>query len=143
MDFDDEVEVRFDENLLNKNSGYNNGQIYEQNFSHVAEHSVQSGENRAYSNANVRTSGVGAIFQKKYIAILLSTLSIVMTLFMKFLIVCGATSKAFLGIWFFLCAGIAATSLILTVINSVKAKKLNFNVSSIITFLALIALFLI
>lgn len=96
-----------------------------------------------YSNQNVRPySFFGTIFSKKYIALTLATMSIILTLFMKFLVICGATSRAFYGIWFFLCGGLSVSALILNIINFAKNKKFEFNVSSILTILSIVFLML-
>ena len=119
---DDEVEIKYDENLNHQ----------EQN------------QNTNYSNNNIqKLSTLNILFSKKYLALTTATISIVLTLFLKFLIVCGATSRVFFGIWFFLCAGFATVPLIMNVINFAKNKKVDLNVSSILTFLAILILFLI
>lgn len=98
----------------------------------------------SYSNRNVSTNNFfGLAFSKKYLALTFATISIIMALFMRFLLLCGVTSRAFFGIWFFVCAGLCVTSLIMNIINFAKNKKVDLNVSSIITFLSLILLFLI
>ena len=121
---DEEVEVKYEEKPL------------------VA--AQQKEETVNYSNKNIYTTNIfGTLFSKKYIALTLSSLAIILTLFMKFIMVCGATSLAFYGIWFFLCAGCSATALILNIISYAKNKKVDFNVSTIITILSLLFLFLI
>ena len=98
----------------------------------------------SYSNKNVNTNNFFSIaFSKKYIALTLSTISIIFALFMRFFMVCGVTSRAFFGILFFITASLCVTSLIINIINFAKNKKVELNVSSIITFLSLILLFLI
>ena len=97
-----------------------------------------------YSNQNVRTKNFFEIaFSKKYLAVTLVTMSLLLTLFLKFLLVCGVTSTGFLGIWFFICAGLTGTSLVLNILSYVKNKKVEFNVSTILTILSLVVLFLI
>lgn len=98
----------------------------------------------SYSNKNVSTQSFFSLaFSKKYIALTLATISIILALFMKFLMCCGVTSRAFYGIWFFLTAGLCTASLLMNIINFAKNKKVDLNVSSIITFLSLLFLFLI
>lgn len=119
---DDDVEIKYDENI--------NHQEQKQNFN--------------YSNNNIqKSSTLSILFSKKYLALTTATISIVLALFMKFLAFCGVASHAFFGIWFFLCAGFATTSLIINVVNFAKNKKIDLNVSSILTFLAILILFLI
>ena len=97
-----------------------------------------------YSNQNVRTINFFQIvFSKKYLAVTLVSLSLLLTLFLKFLIVCGVHSRAFIGIWYFICASLTGTSLVLNIIAYVKNKKVDFNVSTILTFLSLLILFII
>ena len=97
-----------------------------------------------YSNQNVRTNNLlEIIFSKKYLAVTLCAISLILTLFLKFLIVCGVTSRAFIGIWFFICSALTGTSLVLNIIYFAKNKKVDFNVSTILTILSLVTLFLI
>lgn len=91
-----------------------------------------------YSNQNVRQSSFfSVIFSKKFIALTISTLSIIMTFFLKFLRICGVYNAAFNAIWFFLCAGLSISALILNIVGFTKTKKFDFNVSSVLTILSL------
>ena len=122
---DDDVEVKYEVNA-NQNQNQN-----------------QQPQNNSYTNNNIRTeSFLSLAFSKKYIALTLSTISIILTMFLRFIKYCSVTSLAFYAIWFFLSAGLVATSLIINVINFAKNKKLDFNVSSIITLVAILVLFL-
>lgn len=97
-----------------------------------------------YSNRNLsRNNFFSLAFSKKFLALTFSSLSILMTLFMKFLMICGVSSLAFFGLWFFMCAGLTGAALVINVINYTKNKKVEFNVSTIITILSLIVLFLV
>ena len=117
---DDDVEIKYDQNLNQQ------------------EPSIQ------YSNNNIQKSNTfNILFSKKYLALTTATISIILALFMKFLFFCGVSSPVFFGIWFFLCAGFATISLIINVVNFAKNKKIDLNVSSILTFLAILILFLI
>ncbi len=121
---DDEVEIKYDENA-NSNS-------------------TNQAQNYNYSNTNIRKSNFFSIaFSKRYVALTLATLSVLFSLFMKFLMCCGVISFAFYGIWFFISASFAGVSLVMNIVNYAKNKKVDFNVSSIICFLAIIILFLI
>jgi len=108
------------------------------------ENETRKMETLNYSNKNVRTNNLfEIIFSKKYLAVTLVSISLLMTLFLKFLIVCGVTSRAFIGIWFFICGALTGASLVLNIISYAKNKKVDFNVSTILTVLSLITLFLI
>lgn len=121
---DDEVEVKFEQKPV--------------------DNEIRKAEVVNYSNSNVRTENVFQIlFSKKYLALTLASLSILLVLFLKFLVICGVSSHAFLGIWFFICMGLSGAALILNLIYYAKNKKVDFNVSTIITILSLICLFLI
>ena len=121
---DDEVEIKYEQKLEDNNE--------------------RKEDVIAYSNKNIATQNVFQIlFSKKYLALTLSTLSILCTLFLKFMFACGVTSNVFYGIWFFLCAGLAGTALVINVVSYAKNKKVEYNVSTIITLIALFALFVI
>lgn len=97
-----------------------------------------------YSNRNVATNNFFEIaFSKKYLALTLASLSILFTLFFKFLIVCGVTSSAFMGIWFFINASLSGTSLVLNILSYIKTRKVEFNVSTILMLISLLGLLLI
>jgi len=105
---------------------------------------IRKMETLNYSNQNIRTNNFfQIIFSRKYLAVTLVSLSLLLTLFLRFLIICGVTNRAFIGIWFFLCAALTGTSLILNIISYTKLKKIDFNVSTILTILSLLFLFLI
>lgn len=108
------------------------------------ENEIRKMESLNYSNHNIRTNNFfEIIFSKKFLAVTLVTISLLLTLFLKFLLVCGVTNRAFMGICFFICAGLTGTSLVLNIISFAKNKKIDFNVSTILTLLSLIILFLI
>lgn len=97
-----------------------------------------------YSNRNIATNNFfQTIFSKKYLALTLASLSILLILFFKFLLVCGVTNRAFMGIWFFICASLTGTALVLNILNYVKNKRVDFNVSTILTLISLLSLFII
>lgn len=117
---DDEVEVEFQEGTNNVNNDV------------------------SYSNKNVSTSNFFSLaFSKKYLALTFATISVFMSVFLQFLLICGVTSRALLGIWFFLSASFCLASLTINIINFAKNKKIELNVSSIISFISLFLLFLI
>ncbi|MGN1208603.1 MAG: hypothetical protein ACI4TI_03945 [Christensenellales bacterium] len=122
---DDDVEVKCKDANINQNSNY-------------------SAQQNVYTNSNIQKTNVLSLaFSKKYLALSLSTISILLALFMKFLTHCGVFSRVFYGIWFFLTASLAGTAFVLNIINFAKNKKIDFNVSSVISFLAIIILFLV
>lgn len=122
---DDDVEIEYQER--NNSSNNENVNTY-----------------TSYSNNNVNTNNFfSRIFSKKYLALTLATMSVFMTVFMEFLIICGVKSHAFLGIWFFISAGLCLAALTMNIINFAKNKKVDLNVSSIISFISLFLLFLI
>lgn len=119
---DDDVEIKYNEN----------GNINQ-----------QTSQNNNYSNKNIQKSNFFQMaFSKRYLALTLATISIIFSIFMRFLAYCGVYSRAFFGIWFFLTASFAGIAFIMNIINFAKNKKVDFNVSSIISFLAIIILFL-
>ena len=121
--YDDDIEVKFDENKK------------------IEEEKV---EINSFSNKNVSTNSFFSVaFSKKFVSLTLSSCAIILTLFMKFLIICGAQSKAFLGLWFFICATLSTISLIFNLVHFAIVKKFEFNVSSIINIISLLFLFLI
>lgn len=108
------------------------------------ENEIRKFEAVNYSNKNIATNNFfQIIFSKKYLALTLASLSILLILFLKFLLVCGVTSKAFMGIWYFICASLSGTALILNILNYVKNKKVDFNVSTILTLISLLSLLII
>lgn len=97
-----------------------------------------------YSNKNITTNNFfQTAFSRKFLALTLASLSIILTMFFKFLLICGVTSKAFMGIWFFICASLGVSALILNILFYVKNKKVDFNVSTILTLISLLGLILI
>jgi len=129
---------------------YNNNIIYDEDDVEVKFEEKQEiveeskYETTTYRNKNIPTSNFfQTAFSKKYLVITLSSLSILLTLFFKFLLVCGVYNHAFLGVWFFLCAGLTGTALILNILYYVKTKKVEFNVSTILTLISLIGLLII
>lgn len=108
------------------------------------ENEIRKIESLNYSNHNVRTNNFfEIIFSKKFLAVTLVSISLLLTLFLKFLIVCGVSSRAFIGIWFFICSGLTGTSLVLNIISYAKNRRIDFNVSTILTFLSLLILFIL
>ena len=94
-----------------------------------------------YSNQNVNTYNFfERAFSKKFLALTLATISIILSIFTKFLAICGVTSTVLFGIIFFLYATICIISLVSNNLNFAKIKKVELNVSSVITFVALLIL---
>lgn len=126
---DDDVEVKYQQQTSNEEKQNNNNN---DNYRNV------------YTNNNInKVNYFSLAFSKKYIALTFSTISILLVLFMKFIGLCGVRSLAFFGIWFLLSASLAGVALVLNIINFAKNKKIDFNVSSIISFLAILALLLV
>lgn len=94
-----------------------------------------------YSNQNVNTYNFfERAFSKKFLALTLATISIILSIFTKFLAICGVTSTVLFGIIFFFNATICIISLVSNILNFAKIKKIELNVSSVITFVALLIL---
>lgn len=122
---DDEVEVKFEQKQQEENE-------------------QRKYEAINYSNKNIATNNFfQTAFSKKFLALTLASLSIILTMFFKFLLICGVTSKAFMGIWFFICASLSVSALILNILFYIKNKKVDFNVSTILTLISLLGLILI
>jgi len=120
FNLDDEVEVEYSQQNLNEQ------------------------HNSSYSNRNVNTYNFfEKAFSKKFLALTFATISIILTLFTKFLAICGATSAVLYAILFFINATLCTISLVSNIIVFAKNKKIDLNVSSVITFVALLLLILI
>lgn len=129
MNFDDKIIVDDDVEIKYNENANQNQQSQKINYS--------------YTNNNIRKeSFLRLAFSKRYIALTLSTISIVLSLFLRFIKYCGVTSYAFFAIWFFMSASLASTSLIFNVLNFAKNKKIDFNVSTIITLVSIFVLVL-
>lgn len=97
----------------------------------------------SYSNANiVHYNFFDVIFSKKFLSLTFSVLSLFFLLFMKFMVVCGVTSRAFHGIFFFISAGLALTSTVLNVVKFAKNKKIEFDVATILNLIVVVFLIL-
>lgn len=109
-----------------------------------AEKETRTSDVISYSNANiVHYNFFDVIFSKKFLSITFSIIALFLTLFIKFMAICGVTSRAFHGIFFFIAAGFAFTGTIMNLVKFAKNKKIEFDVATIINIVTLVFLILL